>query len=120
MKNTPHRQNILDTLSVQTEALSARALSVLLPDMNQATVYRNLELLERAGEISKFTPCGSEALYETKHRDHHHAICRECETIIHIHAPDEQIVKLLDLKEDFEVDHLEVIVKGRHKKHPVA
>ena len=113
MKHTAHRQTILDTLAIQTEAISARALAHLVPDINQATVYRNLDTLEQHGLVSRFTPQGNEALYEITRPNHHHALCRECEQVIHIDAPDQKIIDLLQL-DNFQVDSLEVIVKGKH------
>lgn len=113
MKITAKRQLILDALSDAAEALSARDLAARVEGVNQATVYRNLDAMTQEGLVHKFTPKGTEALYEVPHADHHHAICTDCDKVIHFHAPDKKLLELLEL-EDFDVESIEVTVRGKH------
>ncbi len=114
---TKKRQAIFDVLKKQKEALSAAEVHVLVPDVDLATIYRNLEYFTNEKIIKKLQLGSQEAQFEYQKEPHHHAICTECERVIHFVAPDEKIKKLLGIDE-FQVDELEVTVRGicNHKK----
>lgn len=108
---TKKRQAILEVLKKQKNTLSASEVHSLLPDVDLATVYRNLEYFSNEKIIKKLQLGSQEARFEFQHEPHHHAVCTECERIIHFTAPDEKIKKLLDIT-NFQVDDLEVTVRG--------
>jgi Fur family transcriptional regulator, ferric uptake regulator len=110
------REEILSVLKAEHGALSAAELHTKLPAMDLTTIYRNLERFVADGEVKKLILNGKEALYEYQAKPHHHAVCTECERVIHFTAPDEKIKELLGVK-DFQVDELEVTVRGicKHK-----
>ena len=116
-KLTKKRQAILDVLKKQKEALSAVEVHALVPEVDLATVYRNLEWFTNEKLIKKLQLGSQEARFEYQHVPHHHAVCTECERVIHFTAPDEKIKKLLGVT-DFEVDEIEVTVRGicNHQK----
>jgi Fur family ferric uptake transcriptional regulator len=111
------REQILEALKKAHGGLSAAKIHTLLPKLDLTTIYRNLEVFVSQGDVKKLNLKGKEAVYEYQVKPHHHAICVECERVIHFTAPDEQIKKLLGVK-DFQVDELEVTVRGicTHKK----
>jgi len=113
---TQKRHRILDVLKQNHGTLSASDLHAQLPDIDLVTIYRNLDLFTKEKLIKQFHLGTGEALYEYQEKPHHHALCTQCEKVIHFSAPDEKIKKLLGL-EDFEVDEIEVTVKGlcKHK-----
>jgi Fe2+ or Zn2+ uptake regulation protein len=113
---TKKRQAILDTLKEHKAALSASEVHRLVPDMNLATVYRNLEYFTKERVIKKLQLRTQEARFEYQHEPHHHAVCGQCEKVIHFTAPDKEIIKLLGL-EDFDIEELEITVRGSHQKH---
>lgn len=117
MRLTKKRQAILDALKKSKEALSASELHALVPEVDLVTIYRNLENFTNEKIIKKLQLGSQEACFEYQHEPHHHAICVECERVIHFTAPDAKIKKLLGI-EDFLVDELEVTVRGicNHKK----
>ncbi len=102
---------ILEALKKSHGALSAAALHKKLSGMDLTTVYRNLELFVRDGNVKKLNLHGDEALYEYAEQAHHHAICTDCDQVIHFSAPDEEIKRLLNLK-DFKADSIEITVRG--------
>lgn len=114
---TKKREAILDVLKKQKKALSAAEVHALVPNVDLATVYRNLEYFTNEKVIKKLQLGSQEARFEFQHEPHHHAVCTECERVIHFTAPDEKIKKLLGIA-DFQVDELEVTVRGicNHKK----
>ncbi|MCA9362423.1 transcriptional repressor [Candidatus Kaiserbacteria bacterium] len=114
---TKKRQAILRVLEESSEALSAAEVHALVPEVDLATVYRNLEHFTNEKTIKKLQLGTQEARFEFQHEPHHHAVCTECERVLHFTAPDEKIKKLLRL-EDFKVDELEVTVRGicNHQK----
>lgn len=111
---TKKRQAILDVLKQNHGALSAAAIHAKLPSVDLATIYRNLDLFTEERLIKKLHLGEDEALYEFQDSPHHHAVCSECERVIHFKAPDQKIKELLNLK-DFEIEELEVTVRGRHR-----
>jgi Fe2+ or Zn2+ uptake regulation protein len=113
---TKKRQAILDTLKENKAALSAAEVHLLVPDMDLATVYRNLEYFTKEKIIKKLQLGTQEARFEYQHEPHHHAVCGQCEKVIHFTAPDKKIIKLLGLQ-DFDIEELEVTVRGSHKTH---
>ena len=110
-KLTKKRQAILEVLQNSHEALSASEVHSQVSDIDLATVYRSLEFLTNEKLIRKLQLGTQEARFEYQKEHHHHAICTECERVIHFTAPDEKIKKLLGVG-DFEVDELEVTVRG--------
>lgn len=92
-------------------ALSAAAIHTSLPDIDLATIYRNLDLFVKEKLIKKINLDTSEALYEHQAQPHHHAVCTDCHKVLHFTAPDEKIKQLLGL-DGFQVDEIEVTVKG--------
>lgn len=109
---TQKRKRMLDILKKHKGALSAAALHEQIPDIDLVTIYRNLDLFAKEKLIKRVALSEIEALYEYQSEPHHHAICIDCEKVIHFKAPDSKIIKLLGL-EGFEVVELEVTVKGK-------
>lgn len=115
-KLTKKRQAILDVLKGKKAALSASDVHALVSDIDLATVYRNLEYFTKEKTIKKLQLGTQEARFEYQHEPHHHAVCGQCEKVIHFTAPDKKIIKLLGL-ENFNIEELEVTVRGTHQQH---
>lgn len=109
---TNKRKKILVVLKNADGALSAAAVHKLLPDIDLVTIYRNLDMFTKEKLIKRVSLGTGEALYEYQPEPHHHAICTDCERVIHFKAPDKKIIKLLGL-EKFDIDELEVTVRGK-------
>lgn len=92
--------------------MSAADIHKQLPELDLVTIYRNLELFTNEKLIKKVSLETNETQYEYQSEPHHHAVCTDCHKVLHFKAPDEKIKKLLSL-EDFDIDELEVTVKGR-------
>ncbi len=105
------REKILATLQKIGVAASVKTLHTMLPDIDPVTIYRNVDAFAQEGIVKKLHLNNTEALYEYQQHPHHHAVCTNCEKIIHFKAPDEKIKKLLGLK-DFQVREFEIIVRG--------
>ena len=117
LRLTQKRQQILEVLKKHHQTLSAAEIHAYLPQIDLATIYRNLDLFVKEKLLTQDHLGTEEALYEYQHQAHHHAVCTDCEKVIHFTAPDEKIRKLLGL-EHFQVDEIEVTVRGicNHKK----
>ena len=79
--------------------------------MDLTTVYRNLEIFVEDGVVKKLNLGGEEALYEYTEEAHHHAVCTDCDRVLHFTAPEKEIKALLGLK-DFDADSIEITVRG--------
>lgn len=92
-KMTPQRKEILQVFSddPDNKHLSAEEVHEILRekdfDFGLATVYRNLELLNELGILSKIDFGDNCARYElsnidTQAHNHHHLICMKCKKVI--------------------------------------
>ena len=111
MKITKHRQEILDVLDHQDNALSASEIHATLPHINLATIYRNLESFVEAGTVTKLNLGGDEARFEIQDEPHHHAVCDECDKVIHFTVNNEELIKEFVLP-DFDIKSIEVTLRG--------
>lgn len=105
------REEILTRLKSEHGALSAAEIHSKLPAIDLTTIYRNLDRFVAEGKVKRLSLHGNEALYEYQTKPHHHAVCTECERVIHFTAPDDELKALLGVK-DFQVDEIEVTVRG--------
>lgn len=110
-RRSEKREQILETLRRTHSALSAAALHKKLPRIDLTTIYRNLEMFVQDGIVKKLNLNSEEAMYEYAEEAHHHAVCTDCDRVIHFSAPEEKIKDLLDLK-DFNIDAIEITVRG--------
>ncbi len=111
LRLTPKRKQILEVLKKQCGTLSAKDIHTKLPAIDLTTIYRNLDLFVQEKLIKEVNLGSDEVHYEYQTEPHHHALCTDCNKVIHFTAPDESIKKLLGL-ENFDIQELEVVVKG--------
>lgn len=112
MRLTKHRTTILELLKMRHETMSAQAIGEALPDINLVTVYRALDALAEAGLVKKLHLTSNEAVYEISHPDHHHAICENCDRVVHLDMTGTAEIKKLIRVPNFTITDIEVIVKG--------
>ena len=90
-RNTKQRQVILEELqklsSHPTAAGLYKIVSCRLPKISLGTVYRNLDLLTRAGVIRKLEFGSEEARFDGNPRPHDHIRCVKCGKVDDIHRP---------------------------------
>ncbi|MFH1374342.1 MAG: transcriptional repressor [bacterium] len=81
-RNTKQRQVILQQLRQLTTHPTARELYEIvrlqLPRISLGTIYRNLDLLHKKGEIQKLALGAREARYDGNPDRHQHVRCTEC------------------------------------------
>lgn len=109
------RAEIQAVLEASHDALSAAEIHGALPHLDLATIYRNLELFV-TDKVARKLHLGDngEARYEVASQPHHHAICTDCHEVLHFTAKTDALVKALNLP-NFEIEDIEVTVRGRHK-----
>ena len=108
---TKKRQQILDVLQTHHGTLSAADIHQQLPAIDLVTIYRNLELFTEEKLIKQIFLGSNESRFEYQAEPHHHAVCTDCEKVIHFTAPTDEVKKLLGI-EDFLVDEIEITVRG--------
>lgn len=94
-RSTRQRQVILDELQKLTSHPTASELYGIvrqqLPKISLGTVYRNLELLARAGTIKKIDSSGRETRFDSDLSPHHHLRCVECGRLDDAPASEDEI-----------------------------
>ncbi|HXX79324.1 MAG TPA: transcriptional repressor [Ktedonobacteraceae bacterium] len=86
---TPQRFMILSVIQEAEEHLTidqiAERVQKRNPYVSLSTIYRTLELLRELGLVRENHLSGEQPYYEAAEgKDHHHLVCRNCRTIIHL------------------------------------
>ncbi len=86
---TPQRFMILSVIQEAEEHLSIDQITERVqqrnPYVSLSTIYRTLELLKELGLVRENHLAGEQPHYEAAEgKDHHHLVCRNCRTIIHL------------------------------------
>lgn len=89
---TPQRYLILQILQEVSEHVSLEELFALVkqhvPSITLSTMYRNLDLLQEMRFIRETAFPGEPVKYEVfTGRTHHHIVCQNCHTILHVEDP---------------------------------
>lgn len=108
---TKNRQAILDILRADCTTLSAAEIHTALPQMDLTTIYRTLELFVQEGIIKKLHIDDGEARFEYQHTPHHHAVCTECDRVLHVTLPDATIKRAL-AEEGFDAQSIDITIRG--------
>lgn len=97
---TPVRQALVEALEATEQPLTIPELLSRRPELAQSSAYRNLNVLETAGVVSRIVvgPADEHAHYElsedfTQH--HHHLICEACGSVGDFVVPHD-VEELLD------------------------
>ncbi|MCB2192173.1 MAG: transcriptional repressor [Deltaproteobacteria bacterium] len=82
LRMTTQRQVIMDVLKSVTSHPTAGELCTMvrrrLPRISLGTVYRNLDILSRAGMLQKIDVAGQEMRFDGNTMNHYHLRCMEC------------------------------------------
>ena len=110
LKNTKHRNSILNIFEKSTQPLTADQIYTELVSQNTAinlsTIYRVLKILAEKEIITKTTIDGdNKALFELNSNEHrHHLVCIECKEITMVdECPFEEYEKRLNEKVGFTI-----------------
>jgi Fur family ferric uptake transcriptional regulator len=82
-----------------------------VPNLNLATVYRNLNALIEERLVTPVQLPGQPCRFEIAGHHHHHFLCRQCDRVFDIHACSAEISRLAPV--GFQVEDHEVILYGR-------
>lgn len=90
-RNTKQRAVILKRLREVTSHPTADEVYAMtrekLPRISLGTIYRNLEVLARQGEILCLESAGSQKRFDGNPLPHHHVRCSECGRVGDVHEP---------------------------------
>lgn len=114
LRLTPQRRLIIELIHERPVCLTAEDIIAYvqerMPGVNKSTVYRTLELLEKADCVYKSEMEGRTVYYHAEEHHHHHLVCEKCGKTVQC---DEEIMvpveKELSRKYGFEA-HLEHLV----------
>ncbi len=87
---TPGRRDLVDTLHEAGRPLTLPDVLDRAPGLKQSSAYRNLDVLESSGIISRINAPGDHTYYELAENlmgHHHHLICVACGLIVDIELP---------------------------------
>lgn len=115
--NSKKRQAILDMLRATTAHPGADALYAALkpdfPELSLATVYRNLQILEREGLVRVVCTVDGQARYDARVESHVHCYCTACRRVMDVDgAGMEDFFSALRYESGFEPTSYSVTVGG--------
>jgi Fur family ferric uptake transcriptional regulator len=113
LRVTPQRERVLDTVRMLGHA-TPEEISDAVPEVDLATVYRTLELLEDIGMV-RHTHLGHGApAYRPAEDDHIHVVCHECGAVVDAPAAlADQLEQRLRVERGFKLDRAHFTVFGR-------
>jgi Fur family peroxide stress response transcriptional regulator len=113
MRTSQNREKIKN-LFEKEHVLSARECHKKLPQMDLATVYRNLKQLAKLGFLKEVHINNEELHYELNSHDHQHLICDNCGNIESVVISEDKINRLLK-ETNFLIEELELNIHGKCK-----
>jgi Fe2+ or Zn2+ uptake regulation protein len=101
-RNSEQRKMILDILKKDKTHPTAKKLyktvQKQLPDIGLATIYRNLDYLEKKNKIIKLKSKEKETRYDGLTSKHCHLICKNCGNILDLMDIEEIVIESDQLK----------------------
>ena len=96
---TAGRRRLVDALASAGHPVTLPEIASLAPDLPLSSSYRNLDVLERSGVVSRISIRGDRAHFELAEpllSHHHHLVCLVCGTVedIHLDAEVEHLIYL--------------------------
>lgn len=113
MRTTKKQQRILNLLKFGG-LFTANQICKEVPDIDKATVYRTLHKFVDLGEVREISIRDGEKSYEYNDDIHQHFICSDCGKVMPVYVDEEKLRNLIEL-DDFEIDSIELNIKGRCK-----
>jgi Fur family ferric uptake transcriptional regulator len=116
LKLTPQRKLILDIIHAEEHLTAETIISHVqerMPGVHKSTIYRTLEILEKAGCVYK-SALGNQFIYHhPEEGHHHHLVCRQCGKSIDcaedLFAP---VERTIGKEHGFRVDFKHVVMSG--------
>ena len=117
LKLTPQRRLIIDIIHDAHSHLTGEDIikhtQIRMPGVNKSTIYRTLDILERAGCVLK-SKSGDHFIYHhAEEGHHHHMICSQCGKIVECHEDVFKPIESILLKKyGFRVDFKHIVMNG--------
>ena len=112
MRNSKKRNQIINFFR-SGDLLTASEVTKKLPDIDRATIYRNLALLTSEGVLREVNLKKGISSYELNHEGdyHQHFICENCEKVIPVDVDIREISKIVPA--GVELENFELNLKGK-------
>lgn len=113
LRMTPQRQQVLDAVRTLEHA-TPEQISAAAPEIDLATIYRTIELLEDLGLVRHTHLGHGAASYRLAEDEHVHVVCHNCGAVIDVpHDLIDGLVTRLQDERGFTVDRSHFTVFGR-------
>jgi Fur family peroxide stress response transcriptional regulator len=84
-----------------------------IPNISKGTVYRNLQVLQEAGDVSELNLNGTLSRYEAKRESHYHFRCEKCGRVFDLDEPaDKELDSKVAKRTGFIVSHHQTEFRG--------
>jgi Fur family transcriptional regulator, ferric uptake regulator len=121
LKLTPQRRLIADIIHNAEGHITAEEIiagvQAKMPGVNKSTIYRTLEVLEKAGCVYKSEADDQFIYHHAEEGHHHHLVCRNCGKTVNcgenLFAA---VEKTLDEKYGFRVSFKHILISGLCKE----
>ena len=116
-RNTKQREAILDVLRGTTSHPTADQVydevRKVMPNISKGTVYRNLRILQKTGQISELNLSGTVSRFEGRRDNHYHFRCDNCGMVFDLDMPvDVELDSKVAEKTGFKISHHQLEFRG--------
>ena len=111
MRLTAHRKEILALLQNTPHGLSAADIHASLPHIDLVTIYRSLERFTAEQLITKLHLGTNEATFEYQSKPHFHAVCNDCNRVVHFTLKTETLKKQFAIP-NFDIKKIDIVLHG--------
>ena len=107
---------VYDTDSHPTAEWVFRKTKNTIPKISLGTVYRNLKLLAKMGQINVIKD-DNISRYDWNTNSHNHLKCKKCDSLIDIQLVNDGLISNIKKQFKFDVDDVEITIIGTCSKH---
>lgn len=115
LRKSKKREQILKKIG-DLGLVTADELNKKLPHIDKVTIYRNLKLFVKNGEVREIRLKKGVLSYELLSDRHEHFICTDCGKVRRIEVDDKELLEYLYTKnpwlKDFNIEDVELNVRG--------
>lgn len=112
MKHSDKREKILHIFK-DGSLLTANEICERIPEIDRATIYRNLSLFASEGILREVNVKKGITSYELNQDKHQHFICTNCDKIIPVEVDPKVLLKIIP--NNFKFEDFELNLKGKCK-----
>ncbi len=115
LKATPQRLTIVEELYLNGHLNIDELYQILqakFPSISLATIYKNINAMIAISFLSEVKLPQRKSVYELTKKEHSHAVCSECDTIVDIELKTETLLNEASKISNFKLNEISIVFNG--------